>query len=87
VKERGRERERERERESKRRKRRERILNMLFCLFTIYTRKNNYILSILVEMKKCLIIVKFDYFEPFAYFVGDALKRLGVLLNTSSTNA
>jgi hypothetical protein len=44
-------------------------MNRLFCLFTSHTRRKNYILP---ETRKWFIIVKFDYYKPFAYFVEDA---------------
>jgi hypothetical protein len=39
-------------------------------------KKKKSILPILLETKKWLIIVKFDYYEPFVYFVGDALNQI-----------
>jgi hypothetical protein len=41
---------------------------------TTPNRRKNYILHILLETKKLLIIVKFDYYEPFVYYVGYALR-------------
>jgi hypothetical protein len=51
-------------------------MNRLINIFTVHTRRKNYKIAILLERKKRLIIVKFDYYEGFAYSLEDALMNV-----------
>jgi hypothetical protein len=58
-------------------------VNKLINLFTIHTRRKNYKLAIMLEKKKRLIIVNYDYYEEFDLILNSSKLCLFLILATT----